>query len=117
MSEGLLLDPRQLDMSGASVTLAKNVGDTLHHHYPGYLWGVEVDENGGVVKVLNLTLSGKWGFIMKIQDLVLADDMRKVMRAGGEILERYRLKRRGRRDGELSDLKTDIFGNKEFDRD
>lgn len=116
MSEGLVLDPKKLNMSAASLTLAKNVADTLNKHYPGHLWGVNVDEKGGVVQVFNLALSGRWGFVIKITDLAGADDLRKVMRAGGEILERYRLHRGARRDGQIHDVKRDIFGNKVFDR-
>lgn len=114
---GLVLDAADLNLSAASLTLAKNVADTLHKHYPGHLWGVNVDERGGIVTVHNLSLSGRWGFVLKIRDLVLADDLRKVMQAGGEILERYRLRRGARRDGDLMELQRDIFGNKVFDRE
>jgi hypothetical protein len=39
------------------------------------------------------------------------------MLAGGEILERYRLRRGARRDGDLMEMQRDIFGNKVFDRE
>lgn len=113
---GLVMDPRELNMSAASLTLAKNVAETLNKHYPGHLWGVNVDDRGGIVSVYNLALSGRWGFIIKITDLAGADDMVKVMRAGGEILERYRLSRGAQREGDLNEVKRDIYGNKVFDK-
>jgi len=115
MSEQLIMDPRQLDMSPSAVTLAKNVAETLNKHYPGHLWGVNVNEAGGIVTVYNLSLSGNWGFVLHIKDLAIADDMKKVMRAGGEILERYRLRRGAQVEGALHDIKTDLVGNKVFD--
>lgn len=97
-------------VSATDEVMAKGMAEVLHRHYPGYLWGVNI--GGGVVNVLNLSLSGKWGFTIKLPGQYSASDFdRQVMRAGGELLERYRLAR-GRFDNDRhAELKTDFAGN------
>ncbi|MFA5137347.1 MAG: hypothetical protein WC279_14145 [Sulfurimonas sp.] len=68
---------------------AKRIGDHLHRYYPGHLWAVGVEH--GVAKIYNLLLSGRWGFQIALKDIDA--EMRVIMRAGGEVLERYRQKR------------------------
>lgn len=74
---------------------AMRICDHLMRCYPGHLWTVEVDQ--GVAVIHNLVLSGRWGFRMKITDMDV--DLKNVMRAGGELLERYR-QQRGRMNEE-----------------
>lgn len=74
------------------IALAKRAGDYLCAKYPGFAWMVTV--TGGVLAVRNVSLSGTWGFIVKHVDSFSATDLDKqLMRAGGEILERYRITR------------------------
>jgi len=74
---------------------AKNAADTLHRHYPGHLWAVAIDRHAQMLDVRNLMLSGAWGFRIRLRDLYSGTDFDKqVMRAGGELLERYRVHRR-----------------------
>lgn len=83
--------PDDLEQSASTVILVKAMGDTLERHYPGWLWAIIPDERGGVVAILSLRLSGEWGYRLKLTD-VQGDPrvgMDKVMRAGGEILERF----------------------------
>ena len=85
------------------------VGEVLHAAYPGHVWRVETQQ--GIVTVHNLLLSGKWGFRLRITEI---DSMGKiVVRAGGELLERYNLSRAKRKNhvyGELSEMKRDFKG-------
>jgi len=80
-------------MSGTSDTLAKNMIATLELHYPAFagLWRVTINDAGGMVEVINLALSGRWGFLLRINNIDY--EMRKVVRAGGELLERYSVSR------------------------
>ena len=72
--------------------LAKWVGEILNKQYPGHLWAVSVQD--GLVQVLNLALSGRFGFVLSEADIVAGKyGRRKVVMAGGEILERYKLSR------------------------
>lgn len=103
----------------ADMTLAKTVGDTLFKHYPNHLWGVHVTQ--GIISVKNLGLSGQWGFVLHITKIISATDLDdKLMRAGGEILERYKLSREkmnaDRVQDKLMALPTDFRGALAFDK-
>ena len=69
--------------------LAKNVAEVLDKKYPGWLWAVHSMD--GVVTVKSMLLSGNWGFVLHANKI--DNDYKTVMRAGGEILERYNQKR------------------------
>ena len=73
------------------------VGRQIEKHYPGWRWYVECRLPTGVVTVRNLDLDGEYGFIIPIVKIVNETDPgRIVMRAAGEVLERYRQQRGGR---------------------
>ena len=64
----------------------------LRAHYPGHLWFVDASvARGGVAIAIPVLMGGNWVYFIRGNQLGKA----AVMRAGGEILERYRL-RRGR---------------------
>lgn len=105
----------------AEFDLAKRVGDKLTATYPNYLWQVTCRE--GVVFVNNVNLSGRWGFVLKDKDLYgtsATDFDKRVMRAGGELLERYRVSRtkmnNDRVQSKLLALPTDFAGRLVFDK-
>lgn len=98
-------------ISASGMILVKNVAETLLRHYPGHLWAVNINEEGGVITVMNLALSGNWGFLLKLSTVQNDPDLKSVMRAGGELLERYRLRRGRYEPGAVGDLKRDIRGN------
>jgi len=81
------------DINGNDEVMAKNMAETLHKHYPGQLWAVTCDGRSGVATVRNLSLSANWGYIIKLQNLKADHDGKLVMRAGGEILERFKVAR------------------------
>jgi len=76
-------------LTGLSQSLAKSVLDTLYRYYPSVKegWHVQVNEGGGVVQVTNNFLSGKMGFVLHVTQIDA--EGKTVMRAGGELLERY----------------------------
>lgn len=86
--------------------MAKNVAEKLDQKYPGWLWAVHCMD--GVVTVKSMLLSGNWGFVMHADKI--DNDYKSVVRAGGEILERYN-QQRGRFNQDLySDLVMDDRG-------
>lgn len=97
--------------------LAKEIADTLHDHYNGHLWGVQVSGVTGMADIFLISVSGNMGYRLKLKHIFSASDFKKdVIRAGGEILERFRL-RRGRFDeAEFLQLKTNFAGDYLFDR-
>ena len=81
------------------MNMAKDIGDTLHAHYPGWIWAVSVRSGVAIIKCLNL--SSKWGFILHYNDIKGDAKVRKqeTIRAGGELLERANVRRGIYQDG------------------
>lgn len=77
------------------VSLAKRAADMLNKHYPGHLWAVFVDTEttGGILVIRNLAISFNYGCVLHLSTVNNDPDLRCVMRAGGELLERARMKR------------------------
>ena len=92
--ENIATDAPQLNAN--DLVMAKHMADTLHQHYPGHLWAVTCDGDKGIATIRNLMLSGDWGFILKLPAIYSASEWdKRVLRAGGEVLERYRISRAG----------------------
>lgn len=69
--------------------------NTLVKHYPGHFWRIEVDSAQGLAKVQIHQLMGDtlW-YAIRLDETSNHNDYRKaVIKAGGEILERYGLPR------------------------
>lgn len=112
--DALVTDAPQV--SAYELTLAKQMADTLHKAYPDHLWAVSVSAAQGMADIRNLALSGSWGFRLRLVEHYTASDWdRQVRLAGGELLERYRV-RRARADMEsLTHLPTDFAGRHKAD--
>jgi hypothetical protein len=109
--QGLLTDSPQL--SANELVLAKQMADTLHKHYPDHAWAVHVDLRNGMADVRNLGLSGNWGFRLHIPTIYSASEFdHRVMRAGGELLERYRVRRGALRPDDIAAIPKDFAGRK-----
>ena len=107
---GLLTDEPQA--TAYELTLAKQMADTLHRHYPGHIWGVSVSVKTGMADVRNMAISGRYGYRLKLVAHYSSSDWdREVMRAGGEILERYGQARGRVRPDRLEALPMDFSGN------
>lgn len=105
-----ILDPNALSCSGALQNVTKRAGAALEKKYRGWWWLLNPDENAGVFYIYSLRLSGEWGYVVKIKDIQDAPAKTAIM-AGGEILERYGI-RRGKYDRELLKGKLqDLRGN------
>jgi len=78
---------------GQDLILAKDIAETLNEHYPGHLWAVNV--NSGVAIIKNLYISSAWGFVLHYNNIKGDAGYRKkrVIQAGGELLERANMKR------------------------
>ncbi len=93
-------------LSGYAHTLARNLIGRLEEHYPAFTgyWRVSVNDAGGVIEVTNMMLSGQWGFLMHIAKIDA--EGRKVVRAAGELLERYKISRARKTGVNLESLLT-----------
>lgn len=81
----------------AELNLARQMMEILQREFPGYPWGCRADSRGGI---LGITIPGLTGptaqFVVHIDAVQNEDDLKRWMkRAGGELLERFRLSRSG----------------------
>lgn len=89
----------------ADMDLASRIMAELQRYYAGHRWHVEANhEAGTVVLKLNYTTKlgrlSNCGVLLHIVGLGDGGSMRKIMRAGGELLERWGLPRTVYREGD-----------------
>jgi len=74
-------------------TLGRDILNDLHQAYPHHRWFVRID--GGIVVIYNYMISGKWGMVHQLNDIMhdATKRRRDVQRAAGELLERANLRR------------------------
>jgi len=77
------------------ISLAKRCADTLNKHYPGHLWAVHINDDklGGTLVIRNLSLSFEYGYVLHLKRIYQDPNLKCVMLAAGEILERAGIKR------------------------
>lgn len=90
--------------------LARQVWRVLREHYPGWAWKVEVPapffgkpRDDLVIRNFDCDPRGRMGFYLRKSALSGGNLTQTVMRAGGEFLERYKMRRLGFRMEEVSD--------------
>lgn len=80
--------------------LANRSAQLLLAHYPGYPWCVRCSSRQGILTVRLLIVgyeqfTSLFQFVMHLKDVHGDPNLRCVVRAGGELLERWGLARRG----------------------
>lgn len=99
------------EVAALDFNMAKDMAEALHEAYPGHVWAVTCDGEHGIATVRNMALSGNWGFVLKLAELSTSSDWkRKVIMAGGELLERYRLRRGLADQAAIAELQCDFAG-------
>ena len=78
----------------ANAALGKHVGEALAKFYPGHPWGVASELEHGIVKLCIQGFS-QWQYVIHAASLKGDPSMKRVMRAGGELLERLDMPRNG----------------------
>lgn len=111
------LDEQSMATCANDMVMAKEIADTLNTHYPQWLWGVNVDGKNGVANIHNLMLHGQMGYVLKLVNIFSASDFKRdVIRAGGEILERFGANRGRFDENKYLQLRTNSIGDFVFDR-
>jgi hypothetical protein len=72
---------------------AQKIGLEFVRHYPGHGWEVHVDIRNGIVNVFNRHMSALHGWRMKTSEIHLSSLSSHIKAVGGEILERFGLRR------------------------
>lgn len=87
-AKGIALNIGEASNSELEKTLMREIARTLEQHFPPpkglpLWWAVEIA--GSVTLIYNLALSGRMGYVIHTRNV----DTKRVIQAGGEILERY----------------------------
>lgn len=91
-----------IDISGEydkqDIALCHQIMNVLKWHYPDHPWMVNANHKTGVADIKLCYLSRKgaltpYGFMFHIGEMQNGEFRRKIMRGGGELLERYGLPR------------------------
>ena len=78
----------------ANATLTRMVGERLMAAYPGHPWGVCSEIEHGIVKI-SLQGFNQWCHVLKVERRKGDPAMRPVLKAAGEMLERFKMPRKG----------------------
>ncbi|MEE8364190.1 MAG: hypothetical protein V3R76_00250 [Gammaproteobacteria bacterium] len=104
-----VLDDLNQPVPAAIIMLHDNIIIALRNAYPLWAesWLIRIDTRGGIVQIYNTAISGKMGFVIHIRSLTSHKDMHKVVKAAGELFERYGIARKKALDIKqaLADLK------------
>ena len=93
------------------LAMSKEIAEALNQQYPGHLWAVRVQGEYGVASIHNLMLSGEWGYRLLLDKNYSVSDLRaRAIKAGGEILERFNVKRGRLNDDHIATMATDFAG-------
>lgn len=112
-----LLDDGTTVAQANDYVMAKHMAETLHSHYPGQRWAVTCEGRTGLMTIRNLWCSGTYGYVLKIGEVYSISQLTKdVVKAGGEILERFHMDRGRFNEVKYHDIPLDFAGRLEFDR-
>ena len=96
----------------ADMQFATAILDKLTKAYPGYIWEVGLDEedSGGVLTIVNKTINEvilgqpNFGYVLKLSTVYADEQLKCVVRAGGEIIERAYLPRGKYKSGVITKI-------------
>lgn len=100
MNQIVIAEP---DVQPMDKLLGRRVLEKLHQHYPGWVWVIDIPEGQNAVMIRNQDCDpyGRMAYLL-YKDGLYADPMlHKVMHAGGELLERYRMEREGYKTAQM----------------
>lgn len=97
-------------MESMQQQLCEQVAEALEEHYPGWEW-IVFPQGPGCIIVQSLKMIGRWGFDLRPGRSYSASMWkREAIMAGGELLERYGMPRRGFKECMYGDMLYDVAG-------
>ncbi len=102
----LILTPEDGKKVADDLALINRAGAVLTKHYPGHIWRMKLDEDNGMLVIVCDTVqapllsNAMYGYRLFLSTVYGDPDLKCVMRAGGEILERAKLARGWLREGD-----------------
>lgn len=106
-----IINPNQLQVNASLANLTKRYGEALEKHYPGWMWMINPDQDGGVMYIYSLRISGEWGYTLKTGEVQNDAHEKHAIMAGGEILDRYNIPRGKYKRECLQGKMQDLRGN------
>jgi hypothetical protein len=88
---------------------ARRIAECLERKYPGYMWAVHADARNNIAYIKSMAISGEYGYNLHL-DKIDAHNKR-IIHAGGEILERHKLERSRMNEATLTGKVRDSRGN------
>lgn len=98
----------EISQSVSLRVLIHNIMLKLGKNFPGYDWLVSADDKTGIVDIYLPEMGGNMAYTLHIAKL--DSNLKKVVRAGGEILERHGLSRVKAKVDELATLERNFSG-------
>jgi hypothetical protein len=95
--------------------IAGMVGSEFVRQYPGHGWQVVSDIQNGIVKIYNAHISGRIGWIWKMDEINHGTFALDVNRIGGEMLERSGLSRTRFSEEAIMEIQRTISGEARID--
>ena len=91
------LDHEAADRLSRECDIARRIVECLNFYYPGHAWEATVDlRQGGAQIRIAVLMTGPHCYFMRFNDIAGENEFRRVvMRAGGELLERFQIPRAG----------------------
>jgi len=91
--------------------LVRRCAEVLQKHYPKYMWHVQISMDNSVVGVRCISIDTQYGYVLHTLQVQSDPDLKCVVNAGGEILERAFVTR-GRANADQAPTKFDLTGAK-----
>lgn len=98
----------EITQSASLRILIHNVMLKLCKNFPGYDWLVSASDTTGIIDIYLPEMGGNNAYTLHIAKL--DGNLKKVVKAGGEILERHNLSRTKAKQDELAILERDFRG-------
>lgn len=93
-----------------ATALCQKIGNALAKHYPRRKWYVDVNWEGKIASVFAADISMEYGYQLHINKI--SEEIEKAaVKAGGELLERFKLSRERLAFGGHENLIRDLRGN------
>lgn len=84
-------DPDEVDLfAKQDMTIARAINRVLLSHYRGHFWEAYCDSKQGIAWITIPLLLGNWKYVFKLSEEITPAH---IIRAGGEILERFNIPR------------------------
>jgi hypothetical protein len=106
--EGVVQNPNHFHHGyhSSSIIIVKEIGTYLKKTYPGWGWGVQINEFGHMIYITNSHLHTGYGARIRMEDVMLtpARSHAIILKETGELLERFGMLRMGLRGENLTRL-------------